>query len=88
MIFIVFFIFSCSSTRHVPEDKYLLNRSKTENTNKNIDNNEIQSYIRPKPNKRILGLKFYLGLYNLSGDKDNWLNRWFKKNRGGASDLE
>ncbi len=24
-------------------------------------------------------MKFYLGLYNLSGTKDNWLNRWLKK---------
>jgi outer membrane protein assembly factor BamA len=76
---IAFFLFSCSSTRHVPEDKYLLNRYKAENNNREIDKNELESYIRPKPNKRVLGLKFYLGLYNLSGTKDNWFNRWLKK---------
>ncbi len=74
-----FSILSCSSTRYLPEDKYLLNRSKIENSNRSIDKNELESYIRPKPNKRILGLKFYLGVYNLSGTKDNWLNRWLKK---------
>jgi len=63
----------------VPEDKYLLNRQKTENNNREIDEKEIESYIRPKPNKRVLGMKFYLGLYNLSGTKDNWINRWLKK---------
>jgi outer membrane protein assembly factor BamA len=79
IVFISLLIFSCSSTRYVPEDKYLLNRSKTENTNRDIDKSELEEYIRPKPNKRILGVKFYLGLYNLSGTKDNWLNRWLKK---------
>jgi outer membrane protein assembly factor BamA len=63
----------------VPEDKYLLNRCKIESDNRNIDKNEMESYIRPKPNKRILGLKFYLGLYNLSGSKDNGINQWLKK---------
>jgi outer membrane protein assembly factor BamA len=79
VVIIAFFLYSCSSTRRVPEDKYLLNRYKTENNNKDIDKNEVESYIRPKPNKRVLGLKFYLGLYNLSGTKDNWFNRWLKK---------
>ena len=79
IIIIAFFLFSCSSTRHVPEDKYLLNKYKLEYDNRNIDDNEMEGYIRPKPNKRILGLKFYLGLYNLSGSKDSGINRWLKK---------
>jgi outer membrane protein assembly factor BamA len=79
IIFLSFFIFSCSSTRHLPEDEYLLNHSKTEITNRDIDKSELEGYIRPKPNKRILGVKFYLGLYNLSGSKDNWFNRWLRK---------
>lgn len=57
----------------------MLNKYKLEYDNRDIDNNEMESYIRPKPNKRILGLKFYLGLYNLSGSKDNGINRWLKK---------
>ncbi len=79
IIFVMLLIFSCSSTRHVPEDKYLLNRSKIENTARDIEKSELESYIRPRPNKRILGVKFYLGLYNLSGPKDNWFNRWLRK---------
>jgi outer membrane protein assembly factor BamA len=79
IIFLSFLILSCSSTRHLPEDEYLLNRNRIENTNRQIDNNEIEGYIRPKPNKRVLGVKFYLGIYNLAGAKDNWLNRWLKK---------
>lgn len=76
---IVFLLYSCSSTKHVPEDRYLLNRFKIETDNKKIDKKELETYIRPKPNKRILGIKFYLGLYNLSGDKDNRLNNWLQR---------
>lgn len=72
-------LYSCSSTKHVPEDRYLLSRSKIETDNKVIDKQELETYIRPKPNKRILGVKFYLGLYNLSGDKDNRFNGWLQK---------
>jgi len=70
---------SCSSTKHVPEDEYLLNKYKSKIDNRELDRKELDSYVRPKPNRRMLGLKFYLGLYNLSGKKDNGLNRWLKK---------
>ncbi len=76
---LVYILSSCSSTKHVPEDEYLLNKYKSKIDNRDIDRNELNSYIRPKPNRRMLGLKFYLGLYNLSGDKDNGVNRWLKK---------
>jgi len=77
-LFGVFLIYSCSTTKHVAEDDFLLDKYKSEIDNKAIDKKELNSYIRPKPNKRILGVKFYLWLYNLSGDKDNGLNRWLK----------
>ena len=76
---LVMVLSSCSSTKHVPEDEYLLNRYKSKIDNPGLDKKELDSYIRPKPNRRILGLKFYLGLYNLSGKKDNGFNRWLRK---------
>ena len=47
--------------------------------NERVDSKELDSYIKPKPNRQILGTKFYLGLYNLSGKKDNGWNRWLRK---------
>ena len=76
---LVFILSSCSSTKHVPEGDYLLNKYKSRIDNREIDRKELDSYVRPKPNRRILGLKFYLGLYNLSGKKDNGINRWLQK---------
>lgn len=71
---------SCSSTKHVPSDGYLLEGYRLQVDNQVIDKSELKGYIKPKPNKKVLGLKFYLGLYNLSGTgKDNGLNRWLRK---------
>ena len=47
--------------------------------NEHVDSKELNSYVKPKPNRQILGTKFYLGLYNLSGKKDNCWNRWLRK---------
>ena len=47
--------------------------------NEHVDSKELNSYVKPKPNRQILGTKFYLGLYNLSGKKDNGWNRWLRK---------
>ncbi len=76
---IAFLLYSCSSTKHIPEDSYLLSSSKVVTDNKEVDKKEMETYIRPKPNKRVLGIKLYLGLYNLSGKKDNRINNWLQK---------
>ena len=73
-------LFSCSPARHVPEDKYLLDKSKIRISKSDLKKDELKIYIRQKPNKRILGLRFHLWLYNMSNPKkekgvSNWLRR-------------
>ncbi len=70
---------SCSSTKYVPEGQCLLKNYKVNIDNKKVDNKELNNYVKPKPNKKVLGLRFYLSLYNLSGRKDNGFNRWLRK---------
>jgi outer membrane protein assembly factor BamA len=71
---------SCSGTRHVPDDRYLLGGYKFSIDNQSVDRKELATYIKPKPNRKILGYRFYLGLYNLSGEnKDGGFNRWLRK---------
>ena len=73
-------LFSCSTTKHVPEGEYLLKRYKIETENKNIEKSEIKKYIRQKPNQRFLGLSFPLFFYNLSNpDKEKGINKWLRK---------
>ncbi len=70
---------SCNPTKYVAEDEYLLDKYKLRIDQGKVDQKELNSYVKPKPNKKILGARFYLGLYNLSGRKDNGWNRWLRK---------
>ncbi len=75
----IFLLGSCRSTKYVPDEAHLLKSYRVKVDNEQVDSKELDSYIKPKPNKQILGAKFYLGLYNLSGKKDNGWNRWLRK---------
>jgi outer membrane protein assembly factor BamA len=70
---------SCSSIKYVPEDQYLLDKYKLKVDAPGIRAKELNPYVRPEPNKKILGTKFHLRLYNLSGEKDNGINRWLRR---------
>jgi outer membrane protein assembly factor BamA len=76
---LIFVLASCRSTKYVAEDEYLLDRYRLRIEEGHVDQKELDSYVKPKPNKRILGMKLYLGMYNLSGKKDNGFNRWLRK---------
>jgi outer membrane protein assembly factor BamA len=45
---------------------------------------ELQSMVRPKPNKKILGMRFKLSMYNLAGNpkKESSLRGWLKNKVG------
>jgi len=76
----VLFIIGCNPTKYVPSERYLLNRVKIQIDNKSISKQELKSYIRQKPNKRVLGLRFYLGMYNLSNiNKKTGINKYLQK---------
>jgi hypothetical protein len=74
----VLFLPSCSSTRFVPEGKYLLNRISIKVDDNKIKREELKTHIKQKENLRILGIfKFHLWVYNLSSAKkeNDWLKR-------------
>lgn len=79
LVLILVLVASCNPTKYVPEESYLLEKYKLRIDEGHVDSKEMDTYVKPKPNKRILGWKFYLGLYNLSGKKDNGFNRWLRK---------
>jgi outer membrane protein assembly factor BamA len=44
-----------------------------------IKKSDLQPYIRQKPNKKIFGSRFHLGLYNLSNiNKEKWPHTWLR----------
>ncbi|HKI87577.1 MAG TPA: hypothetical protein VKA38_01030, partial [Draconibacterium sp.] len=72
------FLFSCSTVKFVPENRYLLNKVEVNVDNPKISKEETKSFIRQKENYKILGFaKFHLFLYNLSSKNktDDWLKR-------------
>ncbi|HQI46548.1 MAG TPA: BamA/TamA family outer membrane protein [Bacteroidales bacterium] len=72
-------LFSCSPTRNIPEGAYLLNRNKIKIDKKNINTDELYSYIKQKSNRRILFyFRFHLGAYNFAklGKKESRFDKW------------
>jgi outer membrane protein assembly factor BamA len=71
---------SCRATKYVPENQYLLKKNVLQTDNKEISSSELNSFIRQRPNKKILGIRFFLGVYNLSNrDKERWPHSWLRK---------
>jgi outer membrane protein assembly factor BamA len=76
----LFLLVSCSPAKYVPEGSYLLSRNTVETKQKSISEDKLKSYLIQKPNKKILGLRFHLFLYNLSDIRKNrWPHNWLRR---------
>lgn len=58
-------LFACDPTKRVPAGERLLKHNAIHTTAPCVDPAELLSIVKQKPNKRILGIPFYLALYNL-----------------------
>ena len=74
-------LYSCSTTKFVPEGEYLLDKIKIESDIPDYKSVELRPYVRQQPNFKMLGIgKTMLGVYNLAGkDSTKWVNRFLKK---------
>lgn len=77
------FLYSCSVTKYVPEDRYLLNRvevSIADETSTDINVGYMKSYVTQNENSRwFSSAKVPLFIYSLSGiDTAKWINRTLK----------
>ncbi|MBQ8362144.1 MAG: BamA/TamA family outer membrane protein [Bacteroidaceae bacterium] len=73
---------ACSSSKFIPEEKYLLDKVKIEcETEAKINVAQLEGYIRQNPNARWFNaVKVPLGIYSLSGrDTSKWMNRTLQK---------
>ncbi len=79
LVALLMFTYSCRTTKYVPENKYLLKKFELKGEGRKINKEELSSYVKQKPNKKVLGLKFHLAVYSLSKKgKDKGLNRVFR----------
>lgn len=78
VLFSVIF-FSCSPVKYVSDNEYLLDRYRIKVKEGKIKKEDLKNYIRQKPNKRILGIRFHLGMYNLANkNKEKGLSNWLR----------
>lgn len=73
----------CSTTRHVPDGSYLLDRARIEVSDSTgaLEGTDFTGYLRQRPNHKMLwSARLQLGVYNLSGkDTTKWLNRLLRR---------
>ncbi|MBP5497752.1 MAG: hypothetical protein J6X81_00050, partial [Muribaculaceae bacterium] len=85
MAMIVALLCGCSSTKHVPQGHFLLDKVKINlndgEQHPDIAKNDLYAYLRQQENHKVLGgLKLQLGIYNMSGkDSTKWYNRWIQR---------
>ncbi len=75
-------VWACSSTRHVPQDKMLLDDVEIlVDDSTEVKSSDLTNYLRQTPNAKVLGFaKLQLGVYNLSGsDSSRWYNKWLRR---------
>lgn len=74
------FLFSCNPTKYVPDGETLLSDNHIKVTNEGVKPADLEPYLKQKPNKKIFGARFHLGLYNLSNiEKEKGINNWLRK---------
>ena len=77
---------ACNPTKFVPAGDALYtgatlkikNSSAPKKYNKVLQE-DLEGLLRPKPNGKILGIRFKLGLYNLAGKKNNFVSKFLRK---------
>ena len=76
-------LWACSSTKHVPDGKYLLDNVhiNIKDEDNGVKGTDLFKYLRQTPNHKVLwGVKLQLAVYNLSGkDSTKWFNRWIRR---------
>lgn len=71
---------SCHPARYVPQDASLLDKNHISINREGMNRKALEPYIKQKPNKKIFGMRFHLGLYNLSNvRKEGWPHSWLRK---------
>ena len=84
-ILLCFLLASCSGTKHLPAGEKLYTGAKikletTDNINKRNIKKNVETAVRPAPNKSFLGLRPRLWLYMSAGENPHTkLGKWLRK---------
>lgn len=79
MLITLLFFVSCNINKHLKENEFLLTKNALKVNGTNIDNDELEAFLRQKPNRKVLKLvRFNLWLYN-QVDKQKMLKKKEKR---------
>ena len=70
---------SCSTTRVLPDGQYKLESNTIKADNPRFNTSDLSSYIRQKPNGKILGMSPFVSIYNWAGTSDSAFARFLRK---------
>ena len=59
-----FLLSSCNPSRHLQEGEYLLDKNIVIDKYPQVDKSDIESYIKQRPNRKMIFFKTYLWIYN------------------------
>jgi len=88
IIIIIIYLASCSNTRHLPPGDALYTGADVKITDKDIAaktkktlESDLEDITRPKPNSKLLGIRFKLTFFNMAGDpnKKGFIRKFFRK---------
>ena len=81
MLLAAFFLSSCSVTRFLPEDSYVLDQVVIRSDSSSLNVSPFQGYVRQQPNSKWFSLfKVPLGIYTISGtDTTKRINRFIQR---------
>ena len=85
VVSVITILTGCSSTRHLEEGQYLLNKSTIKTDHREL-HEEMMTILKQKPNRKILGVfRFHLGIYSLANHgRSTRFKRWIKNTIGEA----
>lgn len=80
LLILILIISSCNPTKYVSEQESLLDENHINVSREGIKKSDLLPYIKQKPNKKIFGARFHLGLFNLSNiNKVKWPHSWLRR---------
>lgn len=80
LFILIIALWACNPARKLPENAYLLTKTKIHHANKNIPEDELNAILKQQPNRKILGtMRFHLRVYNFAnrGKERRW-KIWLK----------
>lgn len=91
ILLLLFLASSCSNTKYLPKGELLYTGSKIKVEGDSISRKErknlkkvMEGMLRPKPNRKLLGLRFRLYMYNIAGKpkKEKGFRHWLRSKVG------